>query len=125
LLIIVKINVGFAQGVISDSIEIIAKPNQLAQFQGGMGAFGKFLQKNFKYPEAAQRANVSGKIYVEFIVEIDGSLSNINVIKSVGMGVDEETIRFLKLSPKWISANYKGKNVRSRFTMPLNICLSE
>jgi periplasmic protein TonB len=89
------------------------------------GSIWKFLQKNFKYPEAAQSANVSGKIYVEFIVEIDGSLSNINVIKSVGMGVDEETIRFLNLSPKWTPAKYKGRNVRSRFSMPLNICLSE
>jgi periplasmic protein TonB len=100
LIFFCKINIGLAQNKNSDSLKIIEKPDQQAEFQGGMGALGKFLQKNLKYPEAAQRANVSGKVYVEFIVETDGNLSNINVIKSVGMGVDEEAIRFLKSCPK-------------------------
>jgi periplasmic protein TonB len=120
-----KISIGIAQTVNSNSLKVIEKPDQLAEFQGGMGAFGKFLQKNLKYPEAAQRANVSGKIYMEFIVETDSTLSNYNILKSVGFGVDEEAIRVLKLSPKWIPAKYKGKNVRSRFTLPLTICISE
>ncbi len=59
LLFLCKINVGFTQNKKSDTL-IIEKPDQNAEFQGGMGAFGKFLQKNLKYPEAAQRANVSG-----------------------------------------------------------------
>lgn len=125
LIFLFKINTGIAQNINSNSLEIIDKPDQPAQFKGGMGAFGKFLQKNLKYPEAAQRANVSGKIYMEFIVETDSTISNFNILKSVGFGVDEEAIRVLNLSPKWIPAKYKGKNVRSRFTLPLNICLSE
>jgi periplasmic protein TonB len=125
LIFFCKINIGITQSIVSDSLEIIQKPDQVAEFQGGTGSFGKFLMKNFKYPEAAQRANVSGKVYMEFIVETDSTLSNYNIIKSVGMGLDEEAIRVLKLSPKWIPARHKGKNVRSRFTMPLNICISE
>ncbi len=62
---------------------------------------------------------------MEFIIETDGILSNYSIIKSVGMGVDEEAIRVMKLSSKWVPARYKGKNVRSRFTLPLTICLSE
>ena len=120
-----KINAGFTQNVKANSLEIIKNPDQIAEFQGGMGALGKFLQKNLKYPEAAQRANVSGKIYMGFIVESDGTISNYEIIKSVGFGVDEEAIRVLKLSPKWIPARHKGKNVRSHFTIPLNICLGE
>lgn len=119
------IKTGIAQNDVSNSLKIIEKPDQPAQFQGGMGAFGKFLQKNLKYPEAAQRTNVSGKIYMEFIVETDGTISNFNILKSVGFGVDEEAIRVLNLSPKWIPAKYKGKNVRSRFTIPMSINLSE
>lgn len=124
LLFLCKINVGFTQNKKSDTL-IIEKPDQIAEFQGGMGAFRKFLQKNLKYPEAAQKANVSSKVYIKFIVEINGTISNYNIIKSIGMGVDEEAIRVMKLSSKWVPARYKGKNVRSRFTLPLTICLSE
>jgi periplasmic protein TonB len=125
LVIFYKINVGLAQSIISDSLEIIAKPDQLAEFQGSMGAFGKFLQKNLKYPEKALFANVTGKVYVEFIIESDGILTNFNILKSVGFGIDEEAIRVLKLSPKWIPAKYKGRNVRSRFTIPMSMHPSE
>jgi periplasmic protein TonB len=124
LIFFCKINIGVTQSIVSDSLKIIEKPDQLAEFQGGMGAFGKFLMKNLKYPEAAQKANVSGKVYMEFIVETNGTISNFN-IKSVGFGVDEEAIRVLKLSPKWIPARHKGKNVKSRFTIPMSINLSE
>jgi periplasmic protein TonB len=124
LIFFFKINVGVAQTVATDSL-IIEKPDRLAEFQGGNSALLKFLQKNFKYPEAAQRENVSGRFYVKFIVQVDGSLSNFDVIKSVGFGVDEEAIRFLKSSPKWIPAKNKGKTVRSVYTFAPHICLSE
>jgi hypothetical protein len=125
LLVFCKISVGVAQNNNFDSLEIVEKPDQLAQFQGGMRAFLGFFRRNFKYPAAAQKANVSGKIHMEFIVEMDSTLSNYDIIKSIGFGVDEETIRVLKLSPKWIPAKYKGRNVRSRFTIPMFINLSE
>jgi TonB family protein len=125
LVIFCKINVGVAQNNNSDSLKIIEKPDQLAECPGGMGAFGKFLQKNLKYPEKALRANVTGKVYVEFIVESNGILTNFNILKSVGFGIDEETIRVLKLSPKWIPAKYKDKSVRSRFTIPISMHPSE
>jgi periplasmic protein TonB len=118
-------NTGIAQNINSNSVEIIEKPDQVAEFQGGMGALGKFLQKNLKYPEKAFRANVSGKVYVEFMVESDGTLTNFNNLKSVGFGIDEEAIRVLKLSPKWIPAKHKGRNVRSRFTIPMSMHPSE
>jgi len=125
LIFFCKITLVVAQNINSNSLEIIEKPDQPAEFQGGMSAFGKFLQKNLKYPEAAQRANVTGKIYMEFIVETDSTISNFHILKSVGFGVDEEAIRVLNLSPKWIPAKYKGKNIRSRFTIPIFINLSE
>lgn len=114
-----KINIGVAQNKNPDSLKIIEKPDQQAEFQGGMRELSKFLTKNLKYPEKAAKAGVPGKIYVEFIVERDGILSNFNVTKSIGMGLDEEVIRVLKLSPKWIPAKQKDKNVRSIFRLPI------
>ena len=109
---------GITQSVDSDTTLCI-NPAQKAEFQGDMGAFGKFLQKNLIYPEAALKTNATGKIYVEFIVEKDGSITHIDVLKSVGFGWDEEMIRFLKLSPKWIPAKDKGKVVRSKYYLSI------
>jgi periplasmic protein TonB len=119
LLFFCKINIGVAQNENSDSLKIIEKPDQVAKFQGGMGALGKFLQKNLKYPEKAFRANVTGKVSVKFIVEVDGSLSNFQIEVSPGFGVGEEVIRVLKLSPKWIPAKQKDRKVRSVFRLPI------
>jgi hypothetical protein len=121
LLVFGKSNFSIAQNIYSDTI-ICLNPEQKATFQGGMGAFGKFLIKNLRCPKEAARAGVGGKIYVEFIVEKDSTISNFNVLKSVGLGWDEEVIRVLKLSPKWIPAKDKSKSVRSKFTLPIS-CL--
>ena len=59
------------------------------------------MQKNLKYPAAAQRANVQGKVYVQFVVNTDGSIQGVEVLKSVGFGCDEEAVRVIKMVPKW------------------------
>ena len=107
-----------AQTIDFDTI-IHLNPEQKAEFQGSMGAFSRFLQKNLKYPEAALKTNATGKIYVEFIVEKDGSITHIDVLKSAGFGWNEEMIRVLKLSPKWIPAKDKGKIVRSKYYLTI------
>ena len=120
-LIFIKSTFSIAQTIDSDTT-ICLNPEQKADFQGGMGAFGRFLIKNLKCPKGFIKADVSGKVYVEFIVEKDSSITNFNVLKSLGFGWDEEVIRVLKISPKWIPAKDKGKSVRSKFTLPIN-CL--
>ena len=125
-LLLVKNTFSIAQNINANSLEITEKPDQPAQFQGGMSAFGKFLQKNLKYHKALQEANVPGKIYIKFSVEADGTLGNYSITKSTGFGLDEEVIRVLKLSPKWIPAKRKGKPLRSDFILPIPcISLSE
>ena len=109
---------GITQSIDSDTT-LCVNPVQKAEFQGSIGAFSKFLQKNLKYPEAALKTNATGKIYVEFIVEKDGSITHIDVLKNVGFGWNEEMIRVLKLSPKWIPAKDKGKIVRSKYYLPI------
>ena len=115
----------------SDDLEI---PNDLAvpentiynmagievkpEFPGGMAKFDTYFQKNFRMPA---EANLSGKIFVSFVVEKDGSLSDIKVLRDIGYGTGQEAIRFMKSSPKWIPGQQNGKIVRVQFTMPLNI----
>jgi TonB family protein len=105
--------------------EIFTAVDQNAEFPGGMGAFGKFLQTNLKYPINAQRANVQGKVYVQFVVNTDGSIQNVDVLKSVGFGCDEEAVRVIKSVPRWTPAKQSERAVRSRFTIPINFQLSD
>jgi protein TonB len=105
--------------------EIFTAVEQNAEFPGGPAAFGRYLQRSLKYPSAAQRANVGGKVYVQFVVNTDGSIQDVQVIKSVGFGCDEEAIRVIKSGPKWNPGKQAGRAVRSRFTQPITFQLSE
>jgi protein TonB len=105
--------------------EIFTAVEQQAEFPGGPRAFGQFLQRNLRYPSAAQRGNVAGKVFVEFVVNRDGSIEDIKVVKGIGFGCDEEALRVLKLVPKWSPGKQSGRPVRSRFTLPITFTLSE
>jgi TonB family protein len=101
------------------------KGEQNAEYIGGMMGFANHLQGNLKYPSEAQRNNVSGKVYVQFVVCTDGTLCDYKVLKGVGYGCDEESVRVLKLSSgKWKPGNQRGRAVRSKFTIPINYQLS-
>jgi TonB family protein len=105
--------------------EIFTAVEQQAEFPGGPRAFGAFLQKNLRYPSAAQRANVGGKVYVQFVVNTDGTIQDVQILKSVGFGCDEEAMRVIKAVPRWTPGKQSGRAVRSRFTQPITFVLSE
>lgn len=88
-------------------------------FMGGVKEMYKFLSQNLKYPSAAQRANIQGKVFLKFIVEKDGSITGVESMKGIGFGCDEEAIRVVKLMPKWIAGRQNGRNVRVIFTIPV------
>ncbi|RFS17073.1 energy transducer TonB [Emticicia sp. C21] len=92
-------------------------------FAGGVSELYKFLNKTLKYPSAAQRNNVGGKVFMSFIVEKDGSITDIQVAKGVGFGLDEEATRAVKLMPNWNPGKQNGRNVRVRFTLPVTFKL--
>ena len=98
--------------------------DQQAEFVGGMNALSKFLQENLKYPASAQRANVSGKVYTQFIVNTDGTISDVTILKSLGFGCDEEAMRVIKLA-QWIPGKHHGQVVKSRFTVPIMFSLTD
>ncbi len=86
---------------------------------GGMSAFNKFLQKNLKYPSNARRMGIEGKVFVQFVVDKDGSLNEVKVLKGIGAGCDEEAIRVLKAHPNWKPGKQRGRAVKVRMVVPI------
>jgi periplasmic protein TonB len=93
-------------------------------FKGGIDKFYAYLQKNMRYPAVAKENNVQGKVFVTFVVERDGSLTDIKVVRGIGSGCDEEAQRVLKSSPKWTPGIQNGRPVRVQYTMPINFTLT-
>ena len=99
----------------SDAIE------KQPEFPGGTLAFYKFVGSTFKMPAEAEKNKIEGKAYMQFVVEKDGTLSDIKTVKDAGYGIGDEIIRVLKLSPKWTSGSVDGKPVRVMYTLPITI----
>ncbi|MBF4492121.1 energy transducer TonB [Flavobacterium sp. JLP] len=91
------------------------------EFPGGVLAFYKFVGSNFKMPAEAAKNKIEGKAYMQFIVEKDGSLSEIRTMKDAGYGIGDEVIRVLKLAPKWTPGSINGKPVRVMYSLPITI----
>lgn len=92
---------------------------------GGAAAWAKFLQKNLRYPPVAQEQGMSGKVLLSFIIEKDGSLSNIKIEHGAGYGFDEEALRVLKLAKAWKPGIQNNQPVRVRYNIPINFQLAE
>lgn len=90
---------------------------------GGMDAFYKFVGKNLKYPKRAQHTNTQGKVFIEFVIDKNGQVTDMKVVKGIGSGCDEEAMRVLALT-KWQPGRQRGKPVKVRMTMPLNFVLN-
>lgn len=86
---------------------------------GGIRAFYEYVGNNLKYPARASRTGIEGRVFVEFIVEKDGSLTDLKVAKGIGGGCDEEAIRVITGAPKWIPGKQRGNPVRVRMVMPI------
>jgi len=95
------------------------------EYPGGEAALGKFLQKNIRYPSIAKENNIQGKVYIQFVVERDGSLTDIKVLREPGSGTGDEAVRVLKISPHWKAGVQNGKPVRVQFTLPVNFSLGD
>ncbi len=106
-----------------DPTEIIDFAQEAATFPGGNGAFLKFLASQLKYPHLAKRTGTEGIVYVQFVVNLDGSLSDMKVLRGIGGGCDEEALRVLQLSPKWKAARHGGRPARMRMTLPVRFRL--
>ena len=97
---------------------------QMPEFPGGSIELMKFLSENVKYPEAASKAGTQGRVVAQFIVEADGSISNVKVLKNVSDEIDAEAVRVIKAMPKWKPGMQKGQPVRVKYTIPVTFRLS-
>lgn len=104
--------------------EVFAIVEVHPQYPGGDEARIKFIQENLKYPVSAKEAGIQGNVYVTFIVEKDGSLSNVKILRGIGSGCDEEVIRVVKLMPAWLPGTQSGKPVRVQFNLPIKFKLA-
>jgi len=97
---------------------------QMPSFPGGDGAMLKYLHKAVTYPPIAQENNIQGKVFVNFVVDRDGSISNVKILRAVDPSLDKEAMRVVKSMPKWIPGKQNGQAVRVSYTVPINFVLS-
>ena len=106
--------------------EIYTIVEQMPEPKDGISSFVQYISQNIVYPKSAQEAKIQGKCYIKFVVEEDGSLSNISVLKGVPncLECDQEAIRVVKsYNQKWNPGNQKGKPVRVYYNLPINFKL--
>lgn len=104
---------------ISNSNEIFSKVDEIASPTGGMTLFYDYVRNNLKYPEQARKLGVEGKVFIEFTVNKDGTISDAIVKKGIGAGCDKEALQVVKESPAWIPAKNEGKIVRQKMVLPI------
>jgi protein TonB len=98
--------------------KVLEKAEVMPQFPGGDQAMMKFVSENVQYPEEAKEKEISGRVLVGFIVEKDGSVNEVKIVRGIGGGCDEEAVRVVKAMPKWKPGKQDGKTVRVSYTMP-------
>lgn len=89
------------------------------EFPGGPAKLLEYIQKNLEYPEAARENEIQGRVFVGFIVEEDGSVSNVKILRGIGYGCDEEAIRLVNSLPKFKPGKQRGKPIRVHYTLPI------
>jgi len=103
--------------------EIFTIVEQQPEPMGGYTAFYEYVSKNLKYPMLAQRHNIEGRVYVQFVVEKDGNLTDILIVKGIGGGCDEEAKRIIEGAPKWSPGKQRGRPVRVKMILPIHFQL--
>lgn len=108
-----------------DTSQVFRVVEEMPEFPGGTGACMKFLGENIKYPENAKKNGVEGRVIVQFIVEKDGRISNIRIVRGVDPEIDAEAKRVITMMPKWKPGKQRGQEVRVYYTVPLTFSLSK
>ncbi len=122
-----------AEPVAKATLEVVeVKPNveepflvveQKPEFPGGDRALAEFLGNQLRYPGEASRSGVQGKVVLGFVVRADGSIADVQVLKGIGFGCDEEALRVVRLMPRWKAGRQSGRAVSARFTLPIGFVL--
>jgi protein TonB len=130
-LIIMSLMAMFGLTIVSAQKTVVAEKNQqvfdiveqMPEYPGGLPALLDYLNQNVKYPEDAEKQKIEGRVLAVFVVETDGSISNVEVVKPVFPSLDAEAVRVLAAMPKWTPGKQSGKLVRVKYTVPINFQL--
>ena len=95
----------------------------MPQFPGGVSKLLEYLQTNLHYPVLAKETNIQGKVFVSFVIETDGSVTDVKVLRGIGGGCDEEALRVVRAMPKWTPGKQRGIPVRVRYNLPVRFTL--
>ena len=112
------------QVVEADPNQIFTSVEQVPEFPGGLEKFGAYLSKTIRYPAVARENGTQGRVICTFVVEKDGSLTDIKVTRGIGGGCDEEAVRVLKNSPHWKPGIQNGRPVRVQYSVPISFTLA-
>ncbi|MGN8072268.1 energy transducer TonB [Mucilaginibacter sp. SG564] len=112
------------QVVEADPNQIFTSVEQVPEFPGGLEKFGSYLGKSIRYPAVARENGTQGRVICTFVVEKDGSLTDIKVTRGIGSGCDEEAVRVLKNSPHWKPGIQNGRPVRVQYSVPISFTLA-
>lgn len=104
--------------------EVFTVVEQMPEFEGGDDAMMKFLASNIEYPRKAIRTNIEGTVMVSFLIDMDGSIKQVEVVRGIGMGCDEEAVRVVSSMPGWKPGKQNGQPVRVRRIIPIKFKLS-
>jgi len=121
----------FGLTTVSAQKTVVAKKNQqvfdvvekMPEYPGGQAALFEYLSTNVKYPVDAEKQKIQGRVLVTFVVNTDGSITDIEVVKKAFPSLDAEAVRVISGMPKWIPGEQKGQKVRVKYTVPLSFNL--
>lgn len=99
--------------------EVFKSVEEQPEFPGGVEKLLEYVQKNLKYPMMARESDIQGRVFVGFIVEKDGSITNVQVLRGIGGGCDEEAVRVVQSLPKFKPGKQRGNPVRVQYTLPI------
>lgn len=129
--IIISLMALFGLTTVSAQKTVVAKKNQqvfdvvekMPEYPGGQAALFEYLQKNVKYPADAEKKKVEGRVLVTFVVNTDGSITDIEVVRKTFPSLDAEAVRVISGMPRWKPGEQKGQKVRVKYTVPLTFRL--
>ena len=125
--IIMALMAVFGLTTVSAQKTVVAKKNQkvfdvveqMPEYPGGQAALFEYLSKNIKYPADAEKKKVEGKVFVTFVVDSDGKITDVSLLKKGFPSLDAEAIRVISAMPNWIPGRQKGQAVRVKYTVPI------
>lgn len=106
-----------------DEGKVFTYVEEMPTFPGGEGAMYDYLRNKIKYPPMARENNITGKVYINFVVDKNGEIQDVKVLRGIGFGCDEEAVRVIKAMPAWKPGKQNGRSVSVSYNMPINFTL--